>query len=192
MAIILRTAYFFNPFCIKQVPINCSKVNPMEQKYFVLANNVFSDGCGGYLTIGTEITLADTIGKNSEDWGLLLHVAGGGEDYWITGTAEEFRTDCECIKDPDCACGDAFQITRNFSLTFDGGAGTGAIGSITMPTIEDIPAGWFLSNGWVEVETTLVGVGAKITMGIATDAPTNIYNNFGINVINANAPIIYD
>ena len=97
MAIILRTAYFFNPFCIKQVPINCSKVNPMEQKYFVLANNVFSDGCGGYLTIGTEITLADTIGKNSEDWGLLLHVAGGGEDYWITGTAAEFRTDCECV-----------------------------------------------------------------------------------------------
>jgi len=102
MAIILRTAYFFNPFCIKQVPINCSKVNPMEQKYFVLANNVFSDGCGGYLTIGTEITLADTIGKNSEDWGLLLHVAGGGEDYWITGTAAEFRTDCECV--PECNC----------------------------------------------------------------------------------------
>ena len=102
MAIILRTAYFFNPFCIKQVPINCSKVNPMEQKYFVLANNVFSDGCGGYLTIGTEIKQTDTIDKNSEDWGLLLHVSGGGEDYWITGTAAEFKAQCECT--PECSC----------------------------------------------------------------------------------------
>ena len=58
-----------------------------------------------------------------------------------------------------------------------------------MPTIENIPAGWFVTNGWIEVETTLVGVGAKITMGIDTDAPTAIYNNYGINVINANAPI---
>ena len=68
MAIILRTAYFFNPFCIKQVPINCSKVNPKEQAYFVTESNVFPDGCGGFLPIGTKVNYEDTIGKISYIW----------------------------------------------------------------------------------------------------------------------------
>jgi hypothetical protein len=175
MAIILRTAYFFkNQFCIKQVPIDCSKVNPMEQKYFVLANNVFSDGCGGYLTIGTEITLADTIGKNSEDWGLLLHVAGGGEDYWITGTAAEFRTDCECV--PECNCVLTFETIDLFpeegSTTTTYIARTGAT------------AGVYIWSGSAYVLITSTALGYKVYRALLNQSggvpvATVLENNLG-------------
>lgn len=153
MAIILRTAYFFkNQFCIKTVPIDCSKVNPQEQAYFVLANNVFPDGCGGYLPIGTEITLADTIDKNSEDWALLLHVSGSGGDYWITGTADQFRTDCECI--PECNC----------VLTFEDIEGLPEEGAETTTYIvrTGAEAGVYIWNGSAYVLITSTALGYKV------------------------------
>jgi hypothetical protein len=59
-----------------------------------------------------------------------------------------------------------------FTVTFDGTAGKGAVGALTIPTFT-VPAGTYVTQAYADVQTTLVGIdsAAYVTVGIATDDP---------------------
>lgn len=59
-------------------------------------------------------------------------------------------------------------ITGSFLVNFGGGAGTGAIGNLTIPSLE-APTGYFIEEVIIDVKTALVGVGAVLNLGIAVD-----------------------
>lgn len=97
---IIQTAYVRNSQflpCPVQVPIDCSKVNITEDGYFILTNNTFDDGCGGYRPVGEKIPENMTAGfEAGVDYIYLIHVVGNGTDVWISGTREDFAATCKC------------------------------------------------------------------------------------------------
>jgi hypothetical protein len=62
--------------------------------------------------------------------------------------------------------------TFQFTVTFDGTAGKGAVGALTIPTFT-VPAGTYVTQAYADVQTPLVGAdsAAYVTVGIATDDP---------------------
>ncbi len=99
MANISVTAYIINNnLCVTgmQQYVDCNKVTAQDTSYFVLVNNEFPDGCGGFLEAGTEITEIQTLGHETDTWINLLHVIGNGNDLWIDSTKQEFTDACVC------------------------------------------------------------------------------------------------
>lgn len=94
-----------------EVPIYCNQYTVGEYGYFVLASNVFSNGCDGYYEIGTKINQKATIAHEDSDWIKLLHVQNGNNDYWLDTTIEELLTACKCLP-------------TNFTVVVDNGDGT--------------------------------------------------------------------
>jgi hypothetical protein len=76
-----------------------------------------------------------------------------------------------------------------FDVVFDGGAGTGLIGSITLPNYP-IAAGFYIDSLEVDVNAGLTGVGGIINLGIGTDAPQSGLNDTTGDIATLNSTII--
>jgi hypothetical protein len=63
-----------------------------------------------------------------------------------------------------------------FNVVFNGGAGSGLIGSITLPNYP-IATGFYIDSLEVDVNGGLTGVGGIINLGIGTDAPQSGLND---------------
>lgn len=88
-----------NPLCLSgvEIQINCELFNPVEYGYFVIKSNTISDGCGGFLEVGTRINENQTIGYvSADDYMKILHIVSRENSYWIPGTIEEFKSSCIC------------------------------------------------------------------------------------------------
>lgn len=100
MVILNPTAHIINNlFCIpgKTVALPCDNILYLGFGYFVLTSNTFSDGCGGYLPIGSEVDFNATKGHATDTYIYLIHVQQGGNDFWLSGVSyEELLVDCAC------------------------------------------------------------------------------------------------
>ncbi len=84
---------------------------------------------------------------------------------------------------------DRMEIVYNESLTFTGAAGAGAIGQVTLAPML-IPTGYFISQILFDVSTALVGTGAIINLGIATDDTNGALNDTTGDIAILNSQVI--
>ena len=107
-AYIINNRFSNNP-C--DVPIVCGNYSVLGYGWFVRVSNVFSNGCGGYFEIGTEIPENYTVGHDPSEFIKLLHIQSINTNIWVSETKEELITLCKCTP-------------TNFTLIVDNGDGT--------------------------------------------------------------------
>jgi hypothetical protein len=107
-AYIINNRFNNNP-C--DVPIVCGNYSVLGYGWFVRVSNVFSNGCGGYFEIGTEIPENYTVGHDPSEFIKLLHVQSGSTNIWVSQTVDELINLCKCTP-------------TNFTLIVDNGDGT--------------------------------------------------------------------
>ncbi|MEO6304606.1 MAG: hypothetical protein ABIP51_15710, partial [Bacteroidia bacterium] len=119
-----------------------------------------------------------SIGYNEVNNGTLQNITTSGIDVYqnkmsnltldytgVTISKSIFSFEASTIK-----------LVYNTSITFNNTAGAGSIGTVTIPAFL-VPIGYFIEKLIVGVDTTLVGSGAIINLGLATDNTTAGLNN---------------